>query len=101
MPGTDDFSDDSSLGTPTRRNDRPDNDFGFAESYESGHRGQEVHTDKPYDEAIEVEASDENVSTPESTPRDAGKSAQKTPLGGTQDTSSAPRFPRAAEPLDG
>ena len=44
MPGSpDDFSDDSSLDNSFKR--KPggeDNDFGFAESYESGHRGQEV-----------------------------------------------------------
>jgi intraflagellar transport protein 46 len=46
-----------------------------------------VHTDRPYDEAIEVQESDENVSTPDSTPKQS-KAPAKQP-----DTPNASRFP--------
>jgi intraflagellar transport protein 46 len=85
------------LDNSFKRGDDPggDNDFAFAESYDSGgHRGPgEVHTDKPYDEAIEVEASDENVSTPATTP-------QQSPAPTKQpDTPNASRFPPEVSPM--
>jgi intraflagellar transport protein 46 len=96
MPGdADSFSGDSSLDNSFKRGDdiQADNDFAFAESYDSGgQRGApgEVHTDKPYDEAIEVQESDENVSTPDSTPKQS-KAPAKQP-----DTPNASRFPNTS-----
>jgi len=94
MPVDSDFSSESSDLGEVRRDNDPD--FAFGESYESGHRGGDVHTDKPYDEAIEVDASDENVSTPDSSPTPGKAAAAK-------DTSFArstePDYSRGSEPL--
>jgi intraflagellar transport protein 46 len=88
------------LDNSFRRGEGPqgDNDFGLGDSYESGgQRGGpgEVHTDKPYDEAIEVEASDSNVSTPDSTPKQSKTGPAKQP-----DTPDASRFPNTSQRME-
>jgi intraflagellar transport protein 46 len=78
MAGDEDsFSDDNSTNSFAQRKGN-DTDFGFEASYDSPARGGEVHHNKPYDEAIEVEGSDENVSTPDSSPTGSRASPVKT-----------------------
>jgi len=59
-------------GQGRKRDDNMDRDFDIEGSYDStgvmGQANTQAHTDRPYDEAVEIEGSDSNVSTPDSSP---------------------------------